>query len=159
MWNAVHEGVVMAVRGPAKQDRTARQYAALPIADIDGEIQTLLVTSRETGRWVPPKGWAKTGLPGPELAAQEAYEEAGVIGNVSKTRAGSYFYTKRLPENASVARRVDVFTMTVNRLLDDWPERGERIRQWFTLGRAASAVEEAGLAVLLLHLARPVSDK
>jgi 8-oxo-dGTP pyrophosphatase MutT (NUDIX family) len=143
----------MAEKQPKKLGRVIRQYAALPLADTDGEIKVLLITSRDSGRWVLPKGWAEKGLSGPELAAKEAYEEAGVVGEVSANRVGAYFYTKRLPQNAAVECRVDVFTMTVERLLDEWPEQYERTRQWFTVRQATMAVEEAGLIALLLHLA------
>jgi 8-oxo-dGTP pyrophosphatase MutT (NUDIX family) len=115
----------------------------------------LLITSRDTGRWVLPKGWAERDLSGPELAVKEAYEEAGVIGEVSSQRVGSYFYTKRLPGSGEADCRVDVFTMKVERLLDHWPEQQQRTRQWFTLTEAAMAVDESSLVVLLLHLASP----
>jgi len=35
------------------------QLAALPFALKEGRSQVLLVTSRETRRWVIPKGWPK----------------------------------------------------------------------------------------------------
>lgn len=48
-----------------------------------------------------------------------------------------------------------VFKMRVARLLDDWPERVQRRREWFSLTQAAMAVEEGELALLLLRLAAP----
>src|SRR4051794_3326365 len=106
-----------------KRDSSGRQFAALPLAEKEGEAMVMLVTSRETGRWVLPKGWAEKNLTGPELAAKEAFEEAGVIGEVGTKPAGSYEYEKRLPKSRTVECKVDVFPMQVDRLLDDWPER------------------------------------
>src|SRR5262249_33662947 len=40
----------------------------------------MLVTSRETRRWIIPKGWPKRGKSPYRSAAREAFEEAGVIG-------------------------------------------------------------------------------
>jgi 8-oxo-dGTP pyrophosphatase MutT (NUDIX family) len=114
-----------------------------------------LVTSRETRRWVLPKGWAEKRLTGPELAAKEAFEEAGLVGEVAPDPVGSYAYLKRLPGGRALACDVDVFPMRVERLLDDWPERRQRERRWFTFAEAAMAVEEGGLVALLLRLAAP----
>jgi 8-oxo-dGTP pyrophosphatase MutT (NUDIX family) len=74
----------MAKNQSEQQVRTKRQYAALPFAEIEGKTMVLLVTSRDTARWVPPKGWAERDLSGPELAVKEAYEEAGVIGEIRR---------------------------------------------------------------------------
>jgi 8-oxo-dGTP pyrophosphatase MutT (NUDIX family) len=78
-------------------------------------------------------------IDGPELAAKEAYEEAGLIGEVGVEAIGSYEYLKPLPQGRTRDCRVDVFSMHVHRLLDDWPERKQRKRQWFTLAQAALA--------------------
>lgn len=124
----------------------------MPFAEREGERMVVLVTSRETGRWVLPKGWAEKGLTGPELAAKEAFEEAGLIGEMAAKRIGSYRYLKRLPKGRAVDCKVDVFSMRIDQLLDDWPERGQRKREWFTLGQAAMVVDEGDLVTLLLKL-------
>jgi 8-oxo-dGTP pyrophosphatase MutT (NUDIX family) len=142
---------------PHKTGRSGRQYAALPFTEKDGETKVLLVTSRETRRWVLPKRWAEKKRAGHDLAAKEAFEEAGIIGEVSTTPIGSYEYRKRLPKGRGVDCTVDVFPLRVNRLLKRWPEKKERKRQWFTLAQAAMAVEEGDLVVLLLRLAAPAS--
>lgn len=136
-----------------RHDRPQRQFAALPFARREGETMVLLVTSRETRRWVLPKGWAEKHLTGAELAAKEAFEEAGLVGEVSSEPIGFYSYLKRLPKDRTMECRVQVFPMRVDHLLENWPERGQREREWFTLAQAAMAVEEAELTVLLLQLA------
>jgi len=119
----------------------------------DQGTMVMLVTSRETGRWVLPKGWAKKRLSGSELAALEAFEEAGIEGLIGVTSIGVYRYAKRMPGGDAILCDVDVFPMDVRELLDDWPERGQRERRWFTPAEAASLVEEAGLIQLLLTMA------
>ncbi len=132
-----------------------RQCAALAFAEQEGETKILLVTSRETHRWVLPKGWTEKHLAPHEAAAKEAFEEAGIMGEIRDTPIGSYAYMKRISDGCSIACEVDVFPMQVRRLLDDWPEKAQRERRWFTLPEAAMAVEEGELVTLLLRLAAP----
>ena len=99
----------------------------------------MLVTSRETKRWVLPKGWAEAGLAPHELAAKEAFEEAGLVGKVEREPVGTYRYEKRLHGGRTVPCEVGVYPLWVERQLDDWPERGQRKTQWFTLAQAALA--------------------
>ena len=115
----------------------------------------MLVTSRGTGRWVLPKGWPKKRHSGPDIAALEAFEEAGLLGEVAPRSIGFYRYPKRLSKKHVVACDVDVYALCVARLLDDWPERAQRQRRWFTLAEAAGVVKEADLTALLLRLAEP----
>jgi 8-oxo-dGTP pyrophosphatase MutT (NUDIX family) len=70
------------------------QYGALPYREIKSGVQILLVTSRGTRRWIIPKGWPQRGMPAHRAAALEAFEEAGVVGKVSKKTVGSYWYDK-----------------------------------------------------------------
>jgi 8-oxo-dGTP pyrophosphatase MutT (NUDIX family) len=146
---------------PAKRRRSAkggdrtRQFAALPCRKGKGGLEVMLVTSRDTGRWVLPKGWPMKGLTGAEAAAREAFEEAGLRGKVKGKPLGSYDYPKRLACGDCVPVTVRVYRLDVTRELDDWPERGQRTRRWVTPAEAASLVAEADLAALLAGLAPP----
>ncbi len=129
------------------------QVAALPIrfAD-DGSAQALLLTSRETKRWIIPKGWTMKGRKPWEAAAQEALEEAGVVGRPRKKPIGSYVYFKRQAAHFDVCR-VDVYVLAFAKQLKTWREIGQREAKWFSLGEAAELVEEPGLIALLQKLA------
>jgi hypothetical protein len=118
-------------------------------AASDSPIEVLLVTSRESGRWVIPKGNPSTGLPAHGAAAVEAEEEAGVQGLVCPTPLGSYRYRKRQKNGASLMIDVDVFPLAVNRELSAWKEQGQRERRWVSLTRAAEMVEEPDLSDLI----------
>ena len=135
-----------------------RQFAALPMKVDGDETLVLLVTSRDTGRWVLPKGWAEKHLSGKALAAKEAYEEAGIRGQVTGGSIGSYTYDKQLPGGKAVECLVDVFPMRVSRLLSKWPEAKQRRREWFTLAQAAMLVDESELVEMFLLLAAPAQD-
>ena len=59
-----------------------------------GRSQVLLVTSRDTGRWVIPKGWPMPDRTPEAAAAREAWEEAGVEGEVSDRCIGLFPMTR-----------------------------------------------------------------
>src|ERR1700740_3621067 len=99
------------------------QYGALPYRLAAGSRpQFMLVTSRETRRWIIPKGWPKKGKSPRRSAAREAFEEAGVIGAIGKRSLGSFSYEKRLSSGAVVTCEVRVFPLQVKRQNKEWPE-------------------------------------
>ncbi|MBW4329506.1 DUF47 family protein [Stakelama sp. CBK3Z-3] len=134
-----------------------RQIAALPYRseDIAGDspVQVMLITSRDTGRWVMPKGNIGPGVPPHLAAAAEAEEEAGIIGAVCPVPLGSYRYRKRRGSGASLMVDVDVFPLAATRVLDSWKEEKQRERRWFSLAEAADAVDEEDLGELIRSFA------
>jgi predicted phosphate transport protein (TIGR00153 family) len=116
---------------------------------IDAPVRVLLVTSRESGRWVIPKGNPEPGMPQHTAAAIEAEEEAGVRGLVCPMPLGSYRYRKKRRNGAALMIDVDVFPLAVNHELVSWKEQAQRERRWFSLAEAAAAVDEADLADLI----------
>ena len=108
-----------------------------------------MITSRETRRWVIPKGNPIRGLPPHLAAAQEAFEEAGISGIPCPSALGSYRYWKRRDDGRFKDASVEVFPLAVTLEADEWPERTQRERRWFSLSDAAAAVEEAELTRLI----------
>ena len=130
--------------------RIVRQFAALAWRRaVDGSVKVLLITSRETRRWVIPKGWPMANLTPAEAAAQEAYEEAGVFGQPSAAPVGTYAYDKRLRDGALQAVEVAVFPMEVFVEQLAFPERGQREKLWTTPEDAADKVDEPELKALI----------
>ncbi len=71
------------------------QYAALPYRITKpGVLEFMLITSRGTGRWIIPKGWPMKGRKPPKAAAREAFEEAGLRGEIGGKAVGSFTYEK-----------------------------------------------------------------
>ncbi|MGI4800622.1 MAG: NUDIX hydrolase [Janthinobacterium lividum] len=134
---------------------TALQYAALPLQERDGETCVLLVTSRETHRWVLPKGWGEKGLTGAQVAAKEAFEEAGIRGIARHSSVVRYRYTKQLRKGRTVECEVEVYPLTVTAVLPVWPEWKQRRREWFTLAQAALIIDDGELVPFLLQMAAP----
>ncbi len=72
-----------------------KQVGALPVRKADnGQVEILLVTSRDTGRWVIPKGWTSKRMTDASAASREAKQEAGVTGKIAAAPIGSYRYSK-----------------------------------------------------------------
>jgi 8-oxo-dGTP pyrophosphatase MutT (NUDIX family) len=112
-------------------------------------VEILLITSRETRRWVPPRGNAIPGLRPYESAAQEAFEEAGVRGGVQPQEIGTYRYQKRSRDGRVTPAKVHLYPMLVTEEAESWPEQNQRERRWFAPGAAADSVDEADLASLI----------
>lgn len=136
---------------------TIRQTAALPYradgAASDSAVSVLLVTSRESRRWVVPKGNIAPGMASHVAAAVEAEEEAGVTGAVCPVPLGSYRYRKKRGSGASLLVDVDVFPLAVTGELPTWKEQHQRERRWFSLKEAAEAVDEPDLRELFRSFA------
>ena len=105
----------------------------------------MLLTSRETRRWVIPKGWPIRGAKPHVSAAREAREEAGVLGKTVATAIGTHHYYKRLEGGIRVRCKVKVFPLEVKSQRKRWREKGLRKVRWFELTKAAKAVQEPGL--------------
>ncbi|MEA1015772.1 NUDIX hydrolase [Sphingomonas sp. LY54] len=127
-----------------------RQYGVLAYREADnGDPRLLLITSRETRRWVVPRGNPIFGLPPHLSAAREAWEEAGIVGVVAPKPLGTYRYIKRRNDGSEVRAKVYVFPLEVDVEEEEWPERMERERRWFSLEEAEALVQEPELKTLI----------
>jgi 8-oxo-dGTP pyrophosphatase MutT (NUDIX family) len=149
--DAAHRG-----RKSVARPEPRAQYAALPYR-VGPDLEILLVTSQETGRWVIPKGWPMKGRTRREAAAIEAMEEAGVEGRMTRKAVGVYEYRKVLRSGESQRCRVTVYAVEVTVQHQIWREQDQRSSQWFVWDAAAAAVNEPGLGQLIRKLAIDVS--
>ncbi len=131
-----------------------KQVGALCVCVTDDQKPViLLVTSRDTGRWVIPKGWPTKRLKAHEAAAREALEEAGVSGKIGKKPIGSYEYL-RPHQNGNQLHTVSVYLLAVRSSLDHWPEEGQRERAWFSISTAVRRVAEPELRSLIRQVGK-----
>lgn len=138
-----------AAAAPGAERAERRQVAALPWRHGPDGVEILLITSRETRRWVTPKGGRMSGKTDAEAAAQEALEEAGVEGAISERPLGSFRYLKVLKRRASRWCAVDLYGLEVTVEHTDWQERDERERVWVPRDEAARMVDEPDLQALI----------
>ena len=133
-----------------KKQTTQVAALAIRISD-DGEINVLLVSSRETKRWVLPKGWPSKKMSDATAAAREALQEAGVTGKVWRKPVGFYRYRKVLPQSSRILD-VAVYVLWVRKQRKSWAEQKERTRILATLEDAGKLVREPGLKRLFAEL-------
>lgn len=127
-----------------------KQVAALPFrVGADGRIEVLLITSRDTGRWIIPKGWPMLGRKAHRAAEREAFEEAGLKGQIAASPVGWYRYEKRLDGGLALPCKVRVYPLRVEVQHERWPERDQRTLRWVAPEEAATLVHEDELQQLL----------
>lgn len=128
------------------------QAGAIPWRRRGSALEVLLITSRSSGRWLFPKGNIDPGALARETALQEAWEEAGVAGDLAPRAIGSYSAFKTLPAGGVQPTIVEMYPLQVATCEDDWPERGERERRWTPAPEATDLVTEQGLKILLIQM-------
>ncbi|MCF6234381.1 MAG: NUDIX hydrolase [Rhodobacteraceae bacterium] len=137
----------ISVDGAHKSD-VRTQFAALCYRTKHGESEILLITARGSGRWIIPKGWPMDAMTPGECAGQEAWEEAGVTGKIFNRPLGLFSYQKVIGgEGLPIVAMV--YPVRVDSLAKDYPESGQRKREWFSPKKAAKQVAEPELARIL----------
>ncbi|BCH22450.1 NUDIX hydrolase [Mesorhizobium sp. L-8-10] len=136
-------------KAQAKKGKQIRQVAALPFRRRpEGGVEFLLVTSRETGRFIVPKGWPMKGRSDAKAAAEEAEQEAGVTGRIGGRPIGHYRYWKRL-KDAFVPITVTVFALEVEAEAEEFRESTQRVRGWVEPDQAEFLIDEPDLGTLI----------
>lgn len=129
--------------------QTLKQVGALPFVETEGGLLVLLITTRGLGQWTIPKGWPKPGLSEAEMAAREAFEEAGVTGEIGQRSIAEFRYTKRLHMFSWARCTVAIYPLRARCQHLAWPEQGIRRLLWIEPCQAAAKVKEAQLAKVL----------
>ncbi|MCG8510665.1 MAG: NUDIX hydrolase [Rhodospirillales bacterium] len=129
------------------------QSAVIPFRSGADGLEILLITTRKRKGWIVPKGVIEPELSPEESALAEAAEEAGIKGRIVGDALGSYDYDK-WGGTCSVL----VFAMAVEQILDDWPERNMRDRQWLPAAEAADLVKKREVGDLIRALAARLRD-
>ena len=111
--------------------------------------EILLITNRKGTKWGIPKGIHEPGFSAQGSAAKEAFEEAGVLGEVEDEVLGSYTVRKW-----GGACPVTVFPMRVTCVLAEaeW-EESHRERRWLPAPRAARKIKNPALATIVADFA------
>ncbi len=128
-----------------KVSKTFKQSGVIPYRVQNGKIEILLITSRDRQKWVIPKGGISNGMTPPASAAKEAWEEAGIIGRVDVKKLGTYKYRKR-----GKIYQVQIYLMPVEMVCEEYPEAGQRQRQWLDFNKAIMLVKQASLQRIII---------
>lgn len=134
------------------EKRKVNQIAGIPIVKIDNEYFVVLITSRETKRWIVPKGWTMKGEKNINAARIEAFEEAGLKTYSKYKKLGRYSYEKRLKDGKLQPVEVELYLIFVKKVLKNWPEKKERDRHIISLKEASEIISDAKLKDIFLSL-------
>jgi 8-oxo-dGTP pyrophosphatase MutT (NUDIX family) len=139
--------------GSFRTGEVLSQIGALCIRQGKSGAEVLLITTRESGRWIIPKGWPIEGLKPHQVAEREAWEEAGVRGNAEKRPMGHFTYIKGLDNGKRVPSIVAVHKLKTQSVEKNFPEKGERKMEWHPILEAAVRAEGPELRGLIASLA------
>lgn len=123
-----------------KINKVLQQSGVIPYRVQNGKVEVLLITTRDRRRWVIPKGGICSGMTPPESAAKEAWEEAGVIGQVNINQLGTYKYRKR-----GKVYQVKIYLLPVDIVSEVYPEASQRQRQWLEITTAIQQIKKPSL--------------
>lgn len=116
--------------------------------------QVCLVTTRQGGRWVLPKGKIKRGRTAREMALQEAWEEAGLVGTIRDDPVLTCLLKK-----SGRHYQLTTFVMDVRAIAKRWPEKRDRKRRWFSPIEAVQQVHNDQLRhAILQSVTQPATD-
>ena len=117
-------------------------------------LEIMLVSNRKQTRWILPKGQPESRCSDPEVALEEAYEEAGVAGRLDDCPASIVEYTSASGEVA-----LHIYRMQVERLFEKWPERFFRHRQWVDISTALLMVRKKRLRAAIEQIADEILEQ
>ncbi|BBO86097.1 hypothetical protein DSCO28_66630 [Desulfosarcina ovata subsp. sediminis] len=123
------------------------QAGAIAWRPVGDRIDVLLITTSSGKNLTIPKGLIDPGFTAEQTVHNEAFEEAGIRGSLQPTPVGMYRFAKW-----GGICDVTVYLMTVNAMLDDYPEKAMRQRMWVDHRQAAIQVKHAGLGALILKV-------
>ena len=118
------------------RSRSMHRIGIVPF-DIKNQLTALLfVTSMTRGRWILPKGLAKSKESHSDTCHREGFEEAGVRGEVMQDYPITVLITKTT--NSGMQRiPVTYYPYLVTKQEDKWPEADRRQRHWTLIQDAA----------------------
>jgi 8-oxo-dGTP pyrophosphatase MutT (NUDIX family) len=137
-----------------KKLTTFNLASAVPYRVTEEGLEILLVTSRGKQDWIFPKGRVEIGDLPHKTAEREAFEEAGILGYVFQEPFGSYPHPR--PYGID---RVEVFLMSVQQVLEDWPEKTERKRKWVPYERLSKVLKKEVLTQLIPEIQTYLKSK
>lgn len=123
------------------------QSGVIPYLICGNDLYIMLVTSKKMNKWITPKGNIQKACTPRKSAVYEAYEEAGIEGEISHTPIGNYRYSK-----SSGNYEVEVFLFKINKIHDTWPESEFRLRKLFTVNQARKLIASDSLGKLFLKI-------
>ena len=111
----------------SKPEYWYKQSAVIPFRNTEDGVEVLLITSIKKKKWIFPKGIVEENLTSRESSIKEAFEEAGIKGELLPQKFGKYKYKKW-----GGTCKVKVYALNVDTVFDSWAEEF-RERKWVKL--------------------------
>ena len=118
------------------------QAAALPLLETKDGLQIVIISTRK-GNWTLPKGVIEPGDSPHEAAANEAWEEAGLEGEMEQKE-----FTRFQQQKWGGTCTIRVYKMKVTKLLEEWPEQDMRLRKTLPIHEAMELIIDRQKPVL-----------
>jgi len=116
--------IIKQVNSKVVKKNYIKQSGVVPYFIDKGVKKIILITAKNSKKnWIVPKGHIEMGMSPQLSAANEAFEEAGIKGEVDSKIVGSLCYSKK-----GKKCKVDFYPFKVLEILDDWPEKDSRER-------------------------------
>ena len=122
--------IVWRTTGRTQKPSGYRQACVIPFRRLGQDVTFCVITSFDNKRWIFPKGFVDGDESLQDTGLKEAFEEAGLHGQVVGPPLGRYVYSKW-----GTVLDVAVLLMEVERADGAWLE-GNRLRRW-TSGKEA----------------------
>jgi len=100
-----------------------QQSGVLPIFIENNSPKILFITAQKKQEWIFPKGIIEPGMTPEESALNEAWEEAGISGNIISKKIGQYQQKKW-----GSTCIIQIYAMQVITIHSNWPEKKIRKR-------------------------------
>ena len=120
---------------------------AIPFKRKNGKIKLLMITSIQKKNWIFPKGYIEPTQTPHETAAQEAWEEAGIIGEIIPDAYFEYQESKMGQQFT-----IKMLLFEVKEIKTKWEEASLRKREWFSIDEAKQKVNNDSLLNLIVKL-------
>lgn len=128
------------------------QSAVVPYRWHGDDLRILLISNSSGRGWTLPKGSIEPDMTPSASAEKEAWEEAGIRGEVGECSLGSYSH-----RNWAGRFEVEVFPMCVATELDEWPERSVRRREWVSIEESLRRLRNQDVCEIVRRLPNAVS--
>lgn len=137
-----------------KPDYYYDQSGVIPYRIKKKELQILLISTRSGNNWTIPKGIIEDSLEDSESAIKEAFEEAGLIGNIDETITWQFRFRKW-----GGICDVKLYPMIIDKELDEYPENEIREKKWLSVKDAIKRVKFEQVKDFILELEKMHHDE
>jgi len=149
--------ILARLSGRTTQTDLPVQAAAVCYRRVSSSVEFLLVNT-SSGKWTFPKGRINPGMSAGASAAQEAWEEAGAMGNVAEQQFDFYLDTKRALGHDAFSReiRIAAFLFEVHSTVT--PLESGRNPNWFSARAAKKLLAEGRTSQYAKQITRIVDS-